>query len=151
MWFGAGLGLVICLCAGAGIIGAFYGLKKDSWAAASDIWEGTFALIASIIITLMGAVLLRISKLQDKWRVKLTKALEKRDGVKNENERTDRFKLWCEKYAMFILPLVTVLREGLEAIAFIAGVGISLPAESFPLAVVAGVACGCFVGWLLYM
>jgi hypothetical protein len=43
----------------------------------------------------MGAALLRVSKLQDKWRVKL--------------------KRWGEKYAMFILPckstLSMVLRE----------------------------------------
>lgn len=151
MWLGAFLGLVICLCVAAGIIGAFYGFKKDSWAAASDIWEGTFALLASIIITIMGAVLLRISKLQDKWRIKLSKALAKKDEMKDEKQRTNRFNLWCEKYAMFILPFVTVLREGLEAVAFIAGVGMSLPAQAFPLAVIVGVACGCLVSWLMYM
>jgi high-affinity iron transporter len=62
---------------------------------------------------LMGAALLRVSKLQDKWRVKISKVLESRDDklpVKGGVKR------WMEKYAMFILPFITVLREGIEAV-----------------------------------
>jgi high-affinity iron transporter len=61
----------------------------------------------------MGAALLRVSKLQDKWRIKISKVLENKDmnlPVKGKMKR------WMEKYAMFILPFVTVLREGIEAV-----------------------------------
>ena len=51
---------------------------------------------------------------------------------------------------MFLLPFVTVLREGLEAVVFIGGVGLSLPATAFPLAVVCGLAAGVAVGYLIY-
>ena len=51
---------------------------------------------------------------------------------------------------MFLLPFITVLREGLEAVVFIGGVGLSLPATSFPLAVVCGLGAGIFVGYLIY-
>ena len=97
----------------------------------------------------MGAALLRISKLQDKWRVKLAKALEAKHSVRTGPIKS-RFKLWCEKYAMFVLPFITVLREGLEAVVFIGGVGLGLPATSFPLAVLCGLACGCVVGFFIY-
>jgi len=60
----------------------------------------------------MGAALLRVSKLQDKWRLKIGKALESGNAVKGKG----RWKHFCEKYAMFILPFVTVLREGIEAV-----------------------------------
>ena len=106
-----------------------------------------FALLASIIITLMGAALLRVNKMQDKWRVKIAKALETKDSslpVKG------RFKRWAEKYAMFLLPFVTVLREGIEAVLFIAGVGVGLPATAFPLAVLCGLGAGALVGFLIY-
>ena len=93
------------------------------------ICEGVFALLAAIIITLMGAGLLRVFKLQDKWRVKLARALEKQDHSKAP--AGTRFKIWSQKYAMFLLPFVTVLREGVEAVVFIAGVDLGLPAESF--------------------
>lgn len=57
------------------MIGAFYSYGKDYFASAEFLWEGIFALIASVIITVMGAALLRVNKLQDKWRVKLERAL----------------------------------------------------------------------------
>jgi len=131
------------------MIGAFYAFGKDHFAGTEDIWEGAFGLLASIIISLMGAALLRVSKLQDKWRVKLAQALEKKDR-EMKGSAGSRFKQWCEKYAMFLLPFITVLREGLEAVVFIGGVGLSLPATSFPLAVVCGLGAGAFVGYLIY-
>ena len=142
-------GLIICLIIGAGLIGAFYGLGKDHWAGTEDIWEGAFALFASIVISIMGAALLRVSKLQDKWRVKLAKALESKGSATHGSART-RFKIWCEKYAMFILPFITVLREGLEAVVFIGGVSLGLPATSFPLPVVTGLATGALIGVFIY-
>jgi len=143
------LGLVVCVCIGAGLIGAFYGLGKNRWAGTEDIWEGVFGLLASIVITVMGAALLRVSKLQDKWRVKLARSIESKDGAKRKTAK-GRFKLWCEKYAMFTLPFITVLREGLEAVVFIGGISLALPASSFPLALIAGIACGCLIGYLIY-
>ena len=149
VWLGTVAGLFLCICIGAGLIGAFYGLGKDHWAGTEDIWEGAFGLFASLVITLMGAALLRVSKLQDKWRVKLAKALEAKDSVKHASTKS-RFKVFCEKYAMFILPFITVLREGLEAVVFIGGVSLGLPAASFPLAVVCGLAAGCLLGYFIY-
>ena len=51
---------------------------------------------------------------------------------------------------MFLLPFVTVLREGLEAVVFIGGVGLTLPASSFPLPVICGLLVGCIIGYLIY-
>lgn len=96
----------------------------------------------------MGAALLRISKLQAKWRLKLAQALEARDNPKAS--ASSRFKAFCEKYAMFFLPFITVLREGLEAVVFIGGVSLGLPAESIPLAAIVGLAAGCLVGYFIY-
>ena len=150
VWLGTAVGLFICICIGAGFIGAFYTLGKDHWANTEDIWEGAFALFASIVITIMGAALLRVSKLQDKWRVKLAKALEAKDSTKKRGAYQSRLKTWCEKYAMFILPFITVLREGLEAVIFVGGVSVGEPATAFPLAIVTGFACGCLIGYFIY-
>jgi high-affinity iron transporter len=51
---------------------------------------------------------------------------------------------------MFTLPFITVLREGLEAVVYVGGVGLALPASSFPLAVFCGLAAGAFIGYLIY-
>lgn len=114
-----------------------------------NIWEGTFALVASLIITLMGAALLRVSKLKDKWTAKLGKALDAKDNTERLAAGS-RFKRWCEKYAMFMLPFITVLREGLEAIIFIGGVSLGLPATSFPIPVLTGLLCGVLVSYFIY-
>ncbi|KAJ5690423.1 hypothetical protein N7462_004815 [Penicillium macrosclerotiorum] len=148
VWLGCGLGLFICLAVGAGMIGAFYGLGTDTFSSTEDIWEGVLGIVASLIITIMGAALLRVSKLQEKWKVKLTKALAHEHNP--DETRKGRFKRWMEKYAMFVLPFITVLREGLEAVVYVGGVGLGLPASSFPLAVFCGLLAGIAVGYLIY-
>ncbi|CRK41693.1 hypothetical protein BN1723_015964 [Verticillium longisporum] len=125
VWLGTAVGVLVCILLGAVLIGGVYGLVADEMGGAEDIWEGLFSLGASLVITLMGAVLLRVTKLQDKWHAKLSKALS---STNEDNGRhgtfMDRFRFLSEKYALFILPFITVLREGFEGVLFIAGVGI---------------------------
>lgn len=141
------MGLAICIVVGCGLIGAFYGVGVDGWGKAEELWEGIFSLIATIIISIMGAALLRISKMQEKWRVKIAKALRAKD-----RSSVGKFglKRWSEKYAMFILPFITILREGLEAVVFIGGVSLGVPASSIPVATITGLLAGCVVGYLIY-
>ena len=97
----------------------------------------------------MGAALLRVSKLQDKWRVKIAKAIEAKDSARS-GSKASRFKVWLEKYAMFTLPFITVLREGLEAVIFIGGVSLGFPATAFPIPVLTGILCGVIISYLIY-
>ncbi|KAG7662160.1 uncharacterized protein J8A68_004288 [[Candida] subhashii] len=147
VWFGAIIGVVICLILGGAFIGAFYGLGKDIWGKSESLWEGIFCLIACVIISLMGIPMLRINKMKEKWRIKLAQAL-----VKNPKNKKDRFKIGhiSKKYALFILPFITTLREGLEAVVFVGGVGLNEPASAFPLPVIVGLICGIAVGVALY-
>ena len=57
---------------------------------------------------------------------------------------------YSKKYALFILPFITVLREGVEAIVFVGGVGLNSKATAFPLPVVCGLIAGIAVGLFLY-
>ena len=145
IWFGALAGFIICLIIGGAFIGVFYRFQNDIWGAAEDIYEGTFALIASILITIMGLAILRISSLQDRWRTKLAISMHRgADGSRlTMGQRT-------RKYFMAILPFITVLREGLEAVVFVGGVSIGQPATSFPLPVVCGLICGVIVSLFIY-
>ncbi|KAL6450861.1 FTR1 Plasma membrane iron permease [Candida maltosa Xu316] len=147
IWLGAILGVIICLIIGCAFIGAFYGLGKDIWGSSEDLWEGIFCIIATTLITAMGIPMLRINKMKEKWRVKLAQAL-----VKSPEKKKDRFKIGylTKKYALFILPFITCLREGLEAVVFVGGVGIGGQATAFPLPVVVGLIAGITVGALLY-
>ena len=80
--------------------------------------------------------------------MKLAQALEAKETIKGFNSK--RLKQWSEKYAMFILPFITVLREGLEAVIFIGGVGLGLPATAFPIPVLTGLGTGALIGVILY-
>lgn len=51
---------------------------------------------------------------------------------------------------MLVLPLITVLREGIEAIVFVGGVSLGEPATSIPLAAIVGIICGIIVGYIIY-
>lgn len=63
---------------------------------------------------------------------------------------TSRISTWSKKYAMFLLPFITVLREGLECVIFVGGVSFAAPATAFPLPVVTGLLGGSAIGWLIY-
>ncbi|KAL7276174.1 high-affinity iron permease [Rhizina undulata] len=143
VWIGAFAGLFLCLCIGGGMIAAFYTLGHDIWSGSEDLWEGIFSLIAAIIITIMGAAMLRVSKLQTKWQEKLANTM-------NSPNTTLTLRDKSKKYAMMLLPFITVLREGLEAVVFVGGVALSAPAKAFPLPVVVGVLAGAVIGWFVY-
>ncbi|CUS22672.1 LAQU0S06e03378g1_1 [Lachancea quebecensis] len=150
VWIGVASGLFICLAIGGGFIGAYYSLQNDIFGNAEDLWEGVFCMIATIMISVMGIAMLRINKMQAKWRVKIARAL-----LDVPERKRDRFKIGflSRKYAMFLLPFITVLREGLEAVVFVAGAGITTQgssASAYPLPVVVGLIAGTLVGFLLY-
>lgn len=155
---------MICLIVAGAVIGVFYRVGVDAWSGSEGYYEGAFCLVASVIITIMGAALLRIGKMQQKWRVRLAAALDaplrsrkvEADSGAEDAVGDKKLGLWqkCklafEKYALFFLPFITVLREGIEAVVFIAGVTFSAPATSVPLPVVVGLIAGCLVGYALY-
>lgn len=148
IWAGALLGLVVCLIVGATFIFAFYYLGKDLWNATEKLWEATFSLIASVIITLMGLAMLRINKMREKWKIKMAQLII--SAHENRKDAGWGIRSLSRRYAMAILPFVTTLREGLEAVVFLGGIGINEPATSFPLAAIAALLLGLAVGWVMY-
>ncbi|ORY88818.1 Ftr1 protein [Leucosporidium creatinivorum] len=148
IWAGALLGLFIALCIGAAFIAVFFTTLSDIWSKSEEIWEGTFSLIASLIIYVMGITMLRIDRSKLKWKIKLEGAFDK----KPHEELTDKERKEGRsgKWTLFILPLVTVLREGLEAVVFVGGVSLGQSAKSIPLAAIVGLICGLVIGYLIY-
>ncbi|KAK1778468.1 iron permease FTR1 family-domain-containing protein [Copromyces sp. CBS 386.78] len=101
--------------------------------------------------------------MRESWRGKMVRAME---GKKKKKRRSDarattdgaekreswwaKVKTWMERYVMFVLPFVTVLREGVEAIVFVAGVSFAAPASSIPIPAITGIIVGALVGVVLY-
>lgn len=102
----------------------FYTKLTDLWAQTEQIWEGVFSLIASIIIYLMGIAFLKMDRSRVKWRLKLTAAFDQsqRKAIGAAESTEDKREGSGGKWALFLLPFITVLREGLEAVVFVGGV-----------------------------
>ncbi|RKP30752.1 iron permease FTR1 [Metschnikowia bicuspidata] len=172
VFLGAAAGFLVCLLVGAAFIACFYLVEKDIWAYTERLWEGVFCLLSSGIITVMGVGLLRINKIMKvKWWIKLGDAYAAKDDADAAStllpdallsrvsllstlglldEQPPRSRAFRKKYFLAILPFVTTLREGMEAVVFVGGVGIAQPPQSIPSAVVAGMALGAAIGYSLY-
>lgn len=152
LWFGILSGLFLCLVIGGVMIGIYYKFQNDIYGSYEDLWECVFSLIASLMISVMGLGMLRVSKMEAKWQAKLSEALGK-DNKGLPDIKGLGIGKFMRKYAMFMLPFVTVLREGLEAVVFVAGAGSSSKGSSpssYPFPVFVGLLAGILVGLLVY-
>lgn len=95
------------------------------------------------MIWVMALAMLKMDRARAKWAYKLSLVFDKRKASKDRGGKAG-------KYALFILPLVTVMREGLEAVVFIGGVSLGIDAVSIPIACIVGLICGCAVGAVIY-
>ncbi|EKM56527.1 uncharacterized protein PHACADRAFT_253706 [Phanerochaete carnosa HHB-10118-sp] len=141
IFLGSFLGLFIALAVGAAFIAVWFTKASDLWSKSEELWEGIFELIACIMIFVMGVTMLKMDRAKAKWRVKLQRAF---DGKKVDREAKSG------KWVLFILPLITVLREGMEAVIFVGGVSLGQPAASIPIAAIVGLVCGLICGFLIY-
>ncbi|KIK55280.1 hypothetical protein GYMLUDRAFT_48004 [Collybiopsis luxurians FD-317 M1] len=139
---GAAIGLFIALAIGAAFIAVWFTQASNLWANTEELWEGIFDIIASVMIFVMGVSMLKMDRAKAKWRLKLQRAFDGRTKGDNDGK--------AGKWVLLILPLITVLREGLEAVVFIGGVSLGQPATSIPIAAIVGLICGLVAGFLIY-
>lgn len=163
VWIGAIIGLSICLLIGAVFIALFYLIGENYWTRYERVWEAVFSIFSSLIISVMGLSLLRINSMTQKWKSKLgnnintyfnQQEIEGEEIDANNNIHLNKKKTWfkrmTEKYSLMVLPLVTLLREGLEAIFVVTGVTASEPVSSIPLSIVLAISIGSFIGISIY-
>lgn len=150
IWTGSLLGLVVSLIIGAIVIMVFYAIGTDLWSLSEHYYEGSLSILASVVISAMGVFFLRLSKLKEKFRVKLASILMKTKPTTDTDKSQSRFKLFLEKNVLFFLPFITCLRESLEAFVFIGGVGISQPLTALPLSALCAVVVASIAGYYFY-
>ncbi|KAJ3486461.1 hypothetical protein NLI96_g4227 [Meripilus lineatus] len=141
IFLGSAVGFIIALAIGAAFIAVWFTKASDLWSKSEELWEGIFELVASLIIFIMGITMLKMDRSKAKWRVKLERAFE--------GQQADRGTL-TGKWVLFFLPLITVLREGMEAVVFVGGVSLGQPATSIPIATIVGIVCGLICGYVIY-
>ncbi|CAG8795029.1 17110_t:CDS:2 [Cetraspora pellucida] len=146
LWIGSLLGLIVSLLLGGIFIAVFYTAARNLWNESEPAWgefitnEGTFSLIATIVITIMSLSMLRVQQWKKKWENKLQGATELYLERHNKGN----------KWALILLPFTVICREALESIVFIAGVGYDKDASGLPIPIITGLITGFFIGWLIY-
>jgi len=138
---GAATGFLIALSIGAAFIAVWFTKANDLFSKAELIWEGSFELIAAIMIYVMGLSMMKLDRAKTKWRIKLQKSFE----GKNVDSSTR-----AGKWVLFSLPFITILREGLEAVIFVGGVSLGQQATSIPIAAITGLIAGLVIGIIVY-
>ncbi|CAG8752805.1 6634_t:CDS:2, partial [Racocetra persica] len=140
LWIGSLLGLFISLIIGGVFIAVFYTVARNLWEDSEPAWEGSFALLASIVITFMSLSMIRVQQWKLKWENKLQGATE---SYLARHEKGN-------KWALILLPFTVICREALESIVFIAGIGYSQPPTGLPIPIITGLITGFVIGWLIY-
>ena len=106
----------------------FYTTLSDLWAKSEQLWEGIFSIIAAVLIYVMGLAFLKMDRSRVKWRIKLAQAFDNKvssTGLLEEDAEQAAYskkEARNGKWALFLLPFITVLREGVEAVVFVGGV-----------------------------
>jgi high-affinity iron transporter len=105
----------------------------------------------------MGISMLKLDRAKAKWRVKFLHAFEEESEIHPSLMYTcvDSFvdvggSARTGKWALFLLPFVTVLREGLEAVVFVGGISLGQSASAIPIAAIVGIVCGLICGFIIY-
>lgn len=100
----------------------------------------------------MGLAFLRLPHARTKWRLKLLAAVESSAGSRtpknNSGQEGRRRKVRARAargWILFGLPFITVLREGLEGVVFLGGIGIT----DSPRAILFGALTGFAIGGVL--
>jgi len=121
-------------------IAVFYTVARDLWEENGPAWEGSFSLIASVVITFMALSMTRVQQWRKKWERKLEEAIESY----LQKHKTGN------KWALILLPFTVVCREAVETFVFIGGIGFDRPASDLPIPAILGLLTGFAVGWILY-
>jgi high-affinity iron transporter len=140
IWIGTGAGLAISLLIGIIFIIVFYTVAKNLWEENEAAWEGSFALIASVVITFMALSMARVQQWRKKWERKLEEATE---SYLRKHQTGN-------KWALILLPFTVICREAVETFVFIGGIGFDRPATDLPIPAILGLLTGFVFGWILY-
>ena len=147
VWWGVVGGVTLSMIAAAIFLSLYYTVAKEAWDSSEGLWEGILGLIAVVLITVMAFSMIRVETWKLKWEKKLTKVTEETMARHSDPAALQTRR---GKYALVLLPLSVVLREGCEAVIFLGGIGLNDSGTALPIPAVVGAACGILVGWLLY-
>ncbi|MCO5586577.1 hypothetical protein L7F22_040518 [Adiantum nelumboides] len=144
VWLGVWSGVGLSMAAAAIFLSLYYTVAKEAWDKSEALWEGILGLVAVVLITLMAFSMIRVDTWRAKWERKLTKVTV--EALNREGDVDSKRSKWT----LFLIPFTVVVREGVEAVIFLGGIGLEGSGTAYPIPAVVGALCGVLVGYLLY-
>ena len=142
VWLGVATGSFLSVLLGSVGIGLFYHLRKNLFDddAEQEKFEGAVGLFAAALLTFLAFSMSRVLAWYMKWEGRLLGAIGASDALSNRSSR----------WSIYFLVVSSILREGLESVLFIAGIGASQEAESIPIPALLGLIVAIAVGVLMF-
>ncbi|KAI8840929.1 iron permease FTR1/Fip1/EfeU [Chytridium lagenaria] len=85
-----------------------------------------------------------------RWGKRNVEIVKRDDDSDDERTLAETEKKVVGLGAMIVIPFITVLREGLEGIVFLAGIAVTEDPGTIPIPAIVGLACGMIIGFILY-
>lgn len=145
IWLGAISGFIVSIIFGIIVTVVFYSLGKNLFTGKTKaLYEGVLLVIAVIMITFVALKMLKVDSLMQKWQAKTKDVISKE--LDSSNGDLSQFG---SGWGLFIIVFSVVVREGFEAIIFVAGVGKGEPSSLILPAILGSLLASVF-GFLLY-
>eukprot|EP00775_Hariotina_reticulata_P003265 gene3265-3543_t len=147
VWWGAAAGIILS-CVAGGIFAAVFYLAQTRLFQGNGklIFQGVISYLACILITYLGFAMMRFGNIEQKYMRKLDGAAHSAVDKATQDISFHKSHAW----SVFLLAASAVLREGIESVIFLAGVGSQSSFKAIPLACLAGLVVGLAVGFLIY-
>jgi high-affinity iron transporter len=120
VWYGSLAGIILSIIVGIALTVVFYVIGKDLFGEAEPLYEGIMMSIAVLLLTWLAFRMLKINVLVAKWERKIQKTTTEAE-IAQKLGNMNSLSL-TNAYSLAILAFTVVVREGLEAVIFIAGV-----------------------------
>ncbi|CAJ1394653.1 unnamed protein product [Effrenium voratum] len=146
VYFGAGLGFLICLCFGVGFL-ALASLTFQLFQGDNElIFEFCMMMITCLVLTFLAVNFYKMIYTKEAHERKMKKKMEETLQASREAEGGQEVQ-FGRKHAFFVLAFTTGLREGLESIVFLVGVVSDLKdLSSLPLPLISALVLSRLVG-----
>ena len=113
IWQGTLIGFSISVVIGTAVIVVWYTALRNFWSDTEDIFTSVLCGVGGVLMTIMALFMLRTERLEDRWKHRLAKTLQ---------SRSSNPWIRLQQSSFMVIPLLSVLREGIEVLLFVSGV-----------------------------
>lgn len=113
IWQGTLIGFSVSVIIGTAVIVVWYTALHNFWNDTEDIFTSVLCGVGGVLMTIMALFMVRTERLEDRWKHRLAKTLQ---------STSSNPVIRLQQSSFMVIPLLSVLREGIEVLLFVSGV-----------------------------